>query len=75
MPLMQERQKWVSAQRNVSVGDIVFVVDSGIRKSYTLGRVLEVFPDKKGLVRIVKVKTKTTTLKRPVDKLCVIVEA
>ena len=75
LPLMQERQKWVSAQRNVSVGDIVFVVDSGIRKSYTLGRVLEVFPDKKGLVRIVKVKTKTTTLKRPVDKLCVIVEA
>ena len=53
----------------------MFVVDSGIRKSYTLGRVLEVFPDKKGLVRIVKVKTKTTTLKRPVDKLCVIVEA
>jgi hypothetical protein len=43
--------------------------------SWTLGRVLEVYPDKKGTVRVVKVKTPTTVLQRPIHKLCMILEA
>ena len=44
------------------------------RNSWPLGKVVEVFPDKKGLVRRVKVKVKSSVLERPVDKLCLIVE-
>ena len=51
------------------------IVDTNIRSSYTLGRILSVKTDKKGLVRIATVKTKTTVLQRPVDKLCVLLEA
>ncbi len=60
--------------RNVSEGDIVLIADNSPRSSWTLGRVLSVMKDKKGQVRIVKVKTKTNVLERPVDKLCIIIE-
>ena len=75
LPLLQERKKWCRPKRNVAVNDVVMIVDSGLRGSYTLGRVESVVEDKKGLVRIVNVKTKTTTLQRPIDKLVVLLEA
>ena len=34
------------------------------------GKVVEVFPDKGGLVRVVKLKSKANTLPRLVSKLC-----
>lgn len=73
LPSLQERQKWTETKKNVAVGDIALVVDSSIRSSYTLGRVVEVVKDPRGLVREVLVKTPTTTLRRPVAKLCIIV--
>ena len=74
LPLLQERQKWNSAKRNLVVGDIVLIVDTTPRKSWALGRVLEVVKDNKGLVRIVKLKTKTSILTRPIAKLCLLME-
>ena len=74
LPALQARQKWTRKQNNLKEGDIVLLVDSSPRSSWTLGRVLETIKDKKGLVRIVKVKTKTNILQRPVDKLCVILD-
>ena len=63
LPFLQERQKWLFPERSVQVGDVVLVVDpSAPRGSWPLGRVQAVFPDKKGLVRSVEVKTKCTTL-------------
>jgi hypothetical protein len=75
LPELQVRQRWIRPQRNVAVGDIVLIADSSPRNSWTLGRVLEVYPDKKGAVRVVKVKTPTTVLQRPIHKLCMILEA
>lgn len=75
LPMLQERQRWTQVRRNVTVGDIVMVVDeSAPRSSWMLGRVLRVIPDAKGLVRRVIIKTKTNTLERPIDKLCLICE-
>ncbi len=75
LPLLQERQKWFQARKNLSVGDVVLIIDeSSPRNSWVLGRIMKVFPDKKGLVRRVLVKTKTNTLERPIDKLCLICE-
>ena len=73
LPCLQERQKWFHQQRNVSVGDIVLVVDEhSPRKSWSLGRVVEVYPDTGGFVRSVKLVTRSSTLVRPISKLCLV---
>ena len=59
LPLLQLRQKWLHPKRNLAVGDIVLVASESHRNSWPLGRVVETFPDKRGLVRRVKVLTKT----------------
>ena len=53
---------------------MLVAVECSHRNSWPLGKVVEVFPDEKGLVRRVKVKVKSSVLERPVDKLCLIVE-
>ena len=40
-----------------------------------MGRVVKLYPDSVGVVRIVHVKSSTGVLKRPISKLCVIVKA
>ena len=57
-------------------GDIVLVsAGNSLRNSWPLGRVVEVFADKKGLVRRTRVKVKGAVLERPIDKLCLLIEA
>ena len=53
---------------------MLVAVENSHRNSWPLGKVVEVFPDSKGLVRRAKVKVKSGILERPVDKLCLIVE-
>ena len=43
---LQERQKWLYPNTNVSVGDIVLLIDSSPRNSWFLGRIVETVPDK-----------------------------
>jgi hypothetical protein len=73
LPGLQERQKWNRQRRNFAVGDIVLVVDQSTpRNSWPIGRIVRVYPDKKGFVRSVDVKTKMTVLERPINKLCLL---
>lgn len=66
LPLLQSRQKWLYPRRNLPVGDVVLVAaESTSRNSWPLGKVLEVFPDKRGYVRRVKVNAKSSILERP----------
>ena len=75
LPLLQSRQKWLYPGRNLEVGDVVLVsAENTSRNSRPLGRVQEVFPDKKGFVRKVKVNVKSSILERPVDKLVLLVK-
>ncbi|KAK7896434.1 hypothetical protein WMY93_021759 [Mugilogobius chulae] len=74
--VMQQRQKWTKAKRNLSPGDIVIIADATApRGSWMMGRVLSTTSDSKGLVRSVRVQTKTSILERPVTKLCLLLEA
>ena len=58
LPLLQRRQKWFSPSRNFTVGDVVLIVgDTCNRGCWPKGVVTEVFPDKEGLVRRVRVRT------------------
>ena len=75
-PLLQERQEWFRPKRNFAVGDTVIVVDESTpRNVWVNGRITEVFPDKFGFVRRAKVETKTSTLERPISKLCLLESA
>jgi hypothetical protein len=73
---LQERQKWIRPKINFKLGDIVLVVDnSRPRNSWPMGRVIKTIADKTGVVRQVEVCTKSSVLKRPVHKLCMLLEA
>ena len=76
LPQLQERQRWATASRNFAEGDVVLVVDDcAPRNSSIMGKIIETFPDKKGLVRRVRIKTKTNILDRPITKICLLVES
>ena len=72
----QQRQKWTNTTRNFNINDVVVIVDdTAPRNSWPLGRVVKTLPGPKGLVRSVLFQTKTNTLQRPIDKLCLLLEA
>lgn len=76
LPQLQERQKWTKIKRNFVPGDIVIIVDdTAPRNSWIVGRITETVPDQRGLVRQVKIKTRTSTLCRPVTKICLLQES
>lgn len=46
------RHKWHRTERNVKVGDLVWIADpNALRGQFRLGRILTVYPDSKGIVR------------------------
>ena len=58
-PSLLIRTKWHVQKRNVKVNDLVMVQDSNlIRGDWRLGRVVEIYPDDKGVVRNVEVEYK-----------------
>ncbi|XP_064635230.1 uncharacterized protein LOC135492608 [Lineus longissimus] len=73
---LQERQKWLFPRRNLQTDDIVIIADEASpRNSWPLAKVLETFPDRRGFVRKVRVRTRTgSVLERPVPKLCLLLE-
>ncbi len=71
LPDLQKRQRWLQPKRSIQVNDVVLVVDDQApRNRWVMGVVQETYVDKHGLVRSAKIKTKTTTLTRPVTKVC-----
>ena len=76
LPSLQERQKRNKKRRNFAVDDIVLVLhDKKPRNSWPLGRILGVYTNSRdGLVRSVKLKTSTSELVRPINKI-VLLEA
>ena len=56
LPTLVPCKRWKDTRKNLKPGDIVMMKYAGqINDDYRLARVLEAFPDKKGLVRTVKV--------------------
>ena len=71
LPTLQVRQKWHSIERNLKENDLVLVVEqTQHRNQWPLGRVLEVYAGRDGLVRSAKVKTMNSEYRRPITKLC-----
>ena len=75
LPNLIHRQKWFQKECNMRKNDIVLLVDeSQPRSRWSLGRILDVFPDKTGHVRTVLVKSRDAIYKRPITKLCLILK-
>ncbi|XP_070566968.1 uncharacterized protein [Ptychodera flava] len=73
LPTLQQRQKWLKPRRNLTVGDLVIIVDDNIpRGRWPKGLVEQTFPDRYGNVRQVLLKTATGRLRRDVRKLCLL---
>ena len=70
---LRKYAKWRKPCRNLSVGDIVVLNEDGmIPTTWPLGRIVEVFHGKDGLVRVANVKTKNGIFKRAVHKLALL---
>ncbi|XP_073797048.1 uncharacterized protein [Danio rerio] len=60
-PNLFVRNKWHTKERNVAVGDVVWLADqNALRSQYKLARVIQVNADDKGIVRDVNVKVFTS---------------
>ncbi|KAL3999159.1 4-aminobutyrate aminotransferase / (S)-3-amino-2-methylpropionate transaminase [Sarotherodon galilaeus] len=71
-----ERQKWNKIRRNFCIGDVVLIVDGTTpRNSWPIGRITETMADAHGGVCHVRVKIRTNELERPINKICLLVEA
>lgn len=65
--------KWNRQVRNISCGDIVVVREDGTVPSFwPLAKVVQTYPGKDGLVRVVDVKTSKGIYRRPVTKVAVL---
>ena len=70
VPELQRRAKWLLPQRNFIVGDLVLIADESTPKNvWPMGLIIDTNVGNDGLVRSVKLKTKSTTLVRPIHKL------
>ena len=74
---LQARQKWNKVRRNFQVGDIVLLKEDCPRNTWPMGRVMQVVPDEKGLVRSVQLKTANSKdlITRPITKIVLLVES
>ena len=73
LPILQELQKWFRPKRNVQVGDLVLTVQENVSHGqWPKGLIEEVFPDKRGHVRQVVVRTATARMRRDVRKICLL---
>lgn len=76
LPNLQQRQKWLMKKRNLRIDDLVLVTDNmEPRCRWPLGRITRVFPGEDSHVRSAEVKTKSSTLVRPITKLCLLEES
>ena len=67
------RAKWQNPQRNVLVDNIVVIMDHHLPlEKWKLGRVIETCPKDDGMVLVVRLKTQSGELTRPISKLCLL---
>jgi len=73
LPLLRQYTKWQEPRKNVSVGDLVMVLEHPMpRSKWPLGRIVDVKTSADGLVRSALVRTKDSELLRPVTRICVL---
>jgi len=68
---LQQRYKWRKKMANLKVNDLVLVRNDLLPPTkWELGRVIKLYPDSQGFVRVVDVKTLSGTKRRAISRLC-----
>ena len=76
LPELQRRCKWTDTKPNLSVGDLVLITDMNTpRNLWPLALVVDATPGRDGLVRSVRLRTRTTELVRPITKVILLESA
>ena len=71
IPQLRSRKKWKSSTQEITVGDIVLVIQSDtVRANWPLGKVVAVYAGSDGHVRVADVQINKTVLRRPITALC-----
>lgn len=70
---LQEISKWQHPSRQIKIGSLVLLMDERLPPSkWPLGRICETHAGPDGLIRVATIRTSTSTLKRPIVKLCLL---
>lgn len=72
LPLLQQRQKWCTTNRDLQIGDIVLLMEDSPRNCWPLARIVDTHRSDDGHVRSATVKTRISTVVRPITKLCLL---
>ena len=74
VPTLNKREKWLTPQRNLKIGDLVLLHgEPGLRYQFAKAVVTDVHPDKFGHVRRVTVRSPDgSLLEREVAKICLL---
>ncbi|KAJ0169552.1 hypothetical protein K1T71_014737 [Dendrolimus kikuchii] len=65
------RTKWTSKLPEPNVGDVVIIKDDNIPPGrWLLGRIINKHPGHDGVTRVVTLRTKGSTIRRPTSKIC-----
>ena len=70
-----DRTKWFREKRNMCVNDVVMLSTDSLTNNMELGRVIEVYPDKRGYVRKARLRLKNRELLRPITKMRLLIPA
>ena len=70
LPRLSVRRKWLQKRSPLKPNDVVLVSDDGVpRGKWILGKVVNTFPGKDGIIRTVSVRTTKGMINRPVQRL------
>ena len=73
LPSLQQRQKWLNPERNLTVGDVVLVIgEHSQRGQWPKGLVEETYSGGDGFVRSARVRTAGGSVVRDVRKFCLL---
>lgn len=73
---LQRRGKWYKPKENLKIGDMVIIMAENVPPTaWPMGRVLEIRKGRDGYVRSALIRTETSKLERPIQKLCVLPSA
>jgi len=73
VPTLATRKKWHQSQEAPKIGDVCLISEDGLaRPKWEMGRVVERITSRDGLVRTLRLKTKTGEVLRPIQKLILI---
>lgn len=72
LPVISRQPKWFGEVTPINVGDLVIVVNEGVRNSWIRGRITRVYPGRDGRVRSADVQTSAGIMHRPATKLAIL---